>query len=103
MTKFEISTEIKLSGLFAKEPQEAIRIYVEEFRRALNQTSSLIMRDVIRGTPVHQGTAKSSVFRELRGKGLSLHAVVGTPLIYMHVLETSQPPNWPNVDNLRMG
>ena len=101
MAKFKLGAEVKMQGMFLANPTKAIRIFEEEFKKALEESSALIQRDVIRGTPVHTGNLRNSIFREIRGRGFSLHAIIGTPVIYANWIETGKPAHFPNTENLK--
>lgn len=100
MAEFQIGAEIKLQGLFLIDPKRALLIFEEEFGKALEEGTSFLMREVIRGTPVFGGNLRGSIFREIRGKGLNLHGVVATNLSYANFIETGEPAHIPNYGNL---
>jgi hypothetical protein len=100
MAKMEMGAELKLQGLFLRDPDKAIKIFEEEFGKALDESTSFLMRTVIRGTPVHSGALRGSVFREIRGRGLAMHGVVATNWPYAEFIETGQPAHTPNYANL---
>ncbi len=101
MSKMQLGAEVKLTGLFLRDPKKAILIYEQEFKKALDEGSSLLLRMVIRGTPVFSGSLSGSFFRETRGRGLDLHAVVSGPLVQTSFVETSQPAHFPPLANIR--
>jgi len=81
MAKMELGVEVKLQGLFLRDPQKAIGIFEEEFGKALDETSSLMLRKVDKYTPRGvTGNFAGSLFREKRGRGFAMYAVVGTPM-----------------------
>jgi len=96
----EFGAEIKLQGLFLKDPERALSIFGEEFGKALDEATSFLMRQVIRGTPVHTGALRGSIFREIRGRGLDIRGIVATNLAYSSFIETGLPAHTPNYDNL---
>ena len=101
MAKFEMKAEVKMHGIFLTDPPRAIRIFEEEFKKALEESSALIQRDLIRGTQVHTSNLRNSIFREIRGRGISLHAIIGTPVVYANFIETGNPAHFPNVENIK--
>lgn len=101
MAKFQLGAEIKFKGMFLSNPSMALRVFEKEFGKALDTSLALFYRLVVRGTPVHGGGYKNSIFREKRGRGLALHGIVGTPLPQGGFIETGKPAHFPNVDNLR--
>ena len=81
MAKFELGVELKLRGLFLEDPGKALTVFEEEFGKALDETSSLMLRKVDKYTPRGvTGNFAGSLFRERRGRGFGMQAVVGTPL-----------------------
>lgn len=95
-----MGVDVKLKGLFLKDPPRAIKIFEEEFGKALEEGTSFLMRQVIRGTPVHTGALGDSIFREIRGRGLDLRGVVATNSQYANFIETGLPAHEPNYGNL---
>lgn len=81
MAKFELGVELKLQGLFLTNPDKALLVFGEEFGKALDETSSLMLRKVDKYTPRGvTGNFAGSLFRERRGRGFGMQAVIGTPL-----------------------
>jgi hypothetical protein len=84
----ELSVEVKLHGLFLRDPGTAIKIYEEEIKRGFEEGSSLMLREVDKRTPRGlTGNLAGSLFREVRASGLDLYAVVATPLYYARRVE----------------
>lgn len=81
MAKMELGVEVKLHGLFLRDPKKALDVFEEEFGKALDEASSLMLRKVDKYTP--RGVTSNfagSLFREKRGRGFKMHAIVGTPM-----------------------
>lgn len=97
---FGLEAQVKIQGFFLENPDRALSIFEEEFSKSLETATSFLMRAVLRGAPVHTGTLRSSVFREIRGTGLSLKGIVATNLAYSRFIETGKPAHEPNYDNL---
>ncbi len=94
----QLSIDVKVRGLFLKDPVKASRIFVEEWKNFLEEASSFTLRRVGIGTPVWQGSLANSEFREIRGNGLDMHAIVATPSAYAMPMETGQfPAKYPNI------
>jgi len=92
MAKLELDAKIELKGLFLRDPNKAISIFEEEFGKALDEASSMFLRKVNKYTPRYTGTFAGSLFREKRGQGFGIHAIIGTPLqIQGRRLEYGEP------------
>lgn len=100
MAKFKMGVDVKLHGLFLRDPVKAVKIFEEEFGKALEEGTSYLMRQVIRGTPVHTSALKGSIFREIRGRGFNMRGVVATNSQYASFIETGLPAHTPNYGNL---
>lgn len=82
MAGIEFKIEKKIQGEFLKHPEKTMQVYETEFRKGLNNATMLVQREVVSRTPIRTGTLRKSITTELRGSGLNLHGVIGTPLIY---------------------
>lgn len=92
MANLELGLDVKLQGLFLRDPDKAIKIFEEEFGKALDESSSLMLFEVDKRTPRGiTGDLAGSLFREKRGSGFALHAVVATPLRYAKLVEEGIP------------
>lgn len=100
MGKMEFSAEVKLHGLFLKDPERAIVIFEEEFGKFLDEGTSYLMRLVLRGMPVFKGELRGRTFREIRGRGLNMRGIVANPLAKAGFIERGKPPHVPNYANL---
>lgn len=88
--RFKVDERIK--GTFLKEPERVIPIYDREFRKAMNESVSLVQREVVPRTPIQSGIGRKSIGTEVRGSGLNLEGVIGTPLVYMAPIERGVEP-----------
>lgn len=94
----QLSIDVRVRGLFLKDPVKASKIFVDEWENFLEEASSFTLRRTAIGTPVWQGTLANSEFRELRGNGLDMHAIIATPSIYARGMETAEfPATYPNI------
>jgi len=97
----QLSIDTKVRGLFLKDPVKASRIFVDEWENFLEEASSFTLRRATIGTPVWQGTLANSEFREIRGNGLDMFAIIATPSIYAEPIETGQfPAKYPNIASI---
>jgi len=97
MAKFQLELKTKVRGMFLQNPEKAAKIFVDEFKKFLEESSSLALRKVGQNTPVFSGNLANSAFREIRGTGMKLHSRVATPVIYAMPIETGNFPTFPNV------
>lgn len=94
MVQLELKTEVR--GLFLKDPERAAKIFADEWKNFLNESSSFTLRKAVTGTPVWRGNLASSEFRELRGNGLDMFAIVATPAINAGLIERGTPAFFPS-------
>ncbi len=88
----QLGAEVKLQGLFIEDPDKALKIFEEEFGKALDQSSSLMLFEVDKRTPRGvTGDLAGSLFRERRGSGFDMFAIVATPLYYAKRVEEAIP------------
>lgn len=93
--------EVKIEGLeevrrvFAQAPDA----FERELRKAMRQALDLVEEQVAGRTPVNVGQLRGSLATEIRGSGVSMQGIVGTPLIYGLPVEMGrQPGRMPPVD-----
>lgn len=98
MVQLSIKTEVR--GLFLKDPEKAAKIFVDEWKNFLEEAGSFTLRKMVGGTPVWQGTLAGSEFREIRGNGLDMFAIIATPSIYASLIETGKPAFFPSPEGL---
>ena len=88
----ELGADIKLQGLFIQDPNKALAIFEEEFGKALDTVSSLMFFEVDKRTPRGvTGNLAGSLFRERRGSGFAMYAVVATPVLHAKPVEEGIP------------
>lgn len=82
MAGIEFKVDQKIKGEFLKHPEKILRVYETEFRKGLNEAIMLVQREVVTRTPIRTGTLRKSITTEIKGVGLNIHGIIGTPLVY---------------------
>lgn len=98
-----ISVEVKYKGTLPRMTAKATRIYEEEITRGIETVLMWLWRKVIEKIPVHTAALRGSVKTEIRGKGIGMRGVVGTPAKYALPVERGRKPGkFPNLDAIRL-
>lgn len=90
-----IDVDQRIKGSFLKEPERTVQIFNEEFGRAMTGALLFLKREIQKRTPVRTGTLRGSIAEEIRGTGLNMQGVVGTPVIYALPIEHGTKRYWP--------
>ncbi len=78
-------------------------IYEEEMRKGLELVMMWLWRKVIEKTPTFTSVLRGSIKPQLRGKGIDMRGVVGTPSKYALPVENGRKPGkFPNLDAIRL-
>ena len=94
---------MKTEGVYLKNPEKAIPIWEEEIKTALENILAFLHGKISVKMPENvTGYLRGSVASEIRGKGLNLHGVIGTPAKYAMAIEKGYPTGkFPNIDAIR--
>lgn len=95
MAGIEFKVDQKIKGEFLKHPEKILRVYETEFRKGLNEAIMLVQREVVTRTPIRTGTLRKSITTGIRGAGLNIHGIIGTPLIYALPAERGAKAHFP--------
>jgi len=97
----ELTMEVK--GVYLKNPEKAIPIWEDEIMTALEKVLAFLHGKISAKMPENvTGYLRGSVASEIRGKGLNLHGVIGTPAEYAMAIEKGYPAGkFPNIDAIR--
>jgi len=99
MAGIQFKVDKRIQGEFLKHPERTLPIYEAEFRKGLDESTMLVQREVVNRTPIRTGTLKKSITTEIRGAGLNMHGVIGTPMVYALPVErgakSHRPPMGP--------
>ena len=96
--------EIKLvkKGKFFNKPYRD-GIVEKMLLSSINESLLILDREVKKRAPVFTGTLRRSIGTEVRGRGINLKGIVGTPLKYATTKEMGRSPGtFPNYDALQL-
>ncbi len=92
---FNVGT--KIQGALLTHPEKTIPVFEKFFKAALTESTLMLQAETVRRTPVSSGFLRRSVGSEVRGIGLNMMGVVGTPLQYALPVEQGAAPHFPPV------
>lgn len=90
---FEIDSTVK--GLLFLSPETAVPVFNEEFKKGLTEASLLLQLETVNKTPLNTGALRRSIGSTVRGTGLDMMGIVGTPLQYALPVEEGAAPHFP--------
>lgn len=96
------SIKTRFSGNFWKLASKAPEIYEKEMKKSLNKSVLYLQSKIVPKTPIDTSTARNSISTAVRGKGIDLHGITGTPLGYMLPLEHGRKKKvMPNIEAIQ--
>jgi len=100
MTGLQFKVDTRIQGQFLKNPEQTLPVYEKEFRAGLTDATMLVQREVVTRTPSQKGDLRRSISSDVKGAGLNMHGVVGTPMVYALPVEMGAGPHFPPVDRI---
>jgi hypothetical protein len=91
--KFTVDT--KITGMLFTRPKEVRPLFQKEFHAAMLESTLLLQKETVDRTPISQGFLRRSIGSAVRGAGLNMTGIVGSPLVYALPVEQGAAPHFP--------
>ena len=90
---FNVGT--KITGVLLTHPERTIPVFEKYFKAGLVESTLLLQTETVNRTPVSAGFLRRSIGSDVRGNGLNMTGVVGSPLVYALPVEQGAAPHFP--------
>lgn len=98
----EFTVDTKVTGKLFSDPASAVPIFNREFKTGLVEATALLQYETVNRSPIGLGFFRRSIGSEVRGAGLNLQGVVGSPLVYALPIEEGAAPHFPPPEHLEI-
>ena len=93
MGNFSIHTRV--TGMLFTRPAEILPLFVKEIKGGMAESVALVQYETVNRTPVSDGFLRRSIGSDIRGNGMELEGIIGSPLVYALPVEQGAAPHFP--------